>query len=136
MLSTRYDIIDRSLDRELDSDNLDYVYQRIRDKYIKGTSCTVVLCGTETYKRKFVDWEIKATLDMQHGLIGVFLPENIKLAAPDRFCRNAQSGYALYTYWENILDDKLCIQSLVQKSKKQPPAFIVNYQEKMQRNLS
>ena len=50
MLSTRYDIIDRSLDRELDSDNLDYVYQRIRDKYIKRTSCTVVLCGTETYK--------------------------------------------------------------------------------------
>jgi hypothetical protein len=31
-----------------------------------GTSCTIVLCGAETPKRKFVDWEIKAILDKGH----------------------------------------------------------------------
>ena len=41
-------------------------------KYITGTSCTVVLCGGRP--RKFVDWEIKATLDKEHALIGVNLP--------------------------------------------------------------
>jgi hypothetical protein len=45
--------------------------QRIRDKHITGTSCTIVLCGSLTPWRKYVDWEIKATLDKEHGLIGI-----------------------------------------------------------------
>jgi hypothetical protein len=34
--------------RRIDSDNVDYVIQRIRDDYISGTSCTVVLVGDAT----------------------------------------------------------------------------------------
>ena len=57
-----YDIFqDRSVSREIDSDNSEYVIRQIREEYITGTSCTIVLCGTETPRRKFVDWEIKAT---------------------------------------------------------------------------
>lgn len=33
----------------------------------------MVLCGAEAPQRKFVDWEIKATLDKEHGLIGINL---------------------------------------------------------------
>ena len=69
-------IFDNSLERRIDSDNVDYVIQRIRDNFITGSSCTVVLCGAETPWRKYVDWEIKATLDKEHGLIGVNLPTN------------------------------------------------------------
>lgn len=70
-----YDVItDNSLEREVDSDDVDYVMRRIREDYITGSSCTIVLVGKETYARKYVDWEIKATLDKQHGLIGVQLP--------------------------------------------------------------
>ena len=70
-----YEVIyDNSLDRIVDSDNTDYVIQRIRDSFISGSSCTIVLVGRDTWGRKYVDWEIKATLDKEHGLIGVRLP--------------------------------------------------------------
>lgn len=62
--------------------------RRIRGDYLTGTSYTLVLCGKETPWRKFVDWEIKATLDKQQGLIGLGLPSNPslngKVRVPDR----------------------------------------------------
>jgi len=67
---------DNSIGRVIDSDDPEYVMRRIREDYLTGTSCTVVLCGAQTPWRKFVDWEIKATLDKQHGLLGVMLPSN------------------------------------------------------------
>ena len=58
-----YEMIeDHSLDHEVDSDNADYVMRVIREQYITGSSCTIVLCGADTWGRKHVDWEIKATL--------------------------------------------------------------------------
>src|SRR5947207_2002675 len=72
-----YDVCDdNSVARVIDSDNCEYVMRRIRERYLTGSSCTLVLCGAQTRWRKFVDWEIKATLDKQHGLIGVNLPTN------------------------------------------------------------
>lgn len=55
---------DQSLDRVIDSDNTDNVRWRIRENHISGSSCTIVLCGAQTHQRKYVDWEIKATLDI------------------------------------------------------------------------
>ena len=70
-----YEVIqDNSVEREIDSNDAEYVTRRIREDFITGSSCTVVLCGAETPQRKFVDWEIKATLDKEHGLIGINLP--------------------------------------------------------------
>src|SRR5262249_26726190 len=61
-----YDVIyDNSLERQVDSDNVDYVRRRIQENYITGTSCTIVLVGKETWGRKYVDWEIEATLDRE-----------------------------------------------------------------------
>ena len=62
-------VFDNSLERRIDSDGVRYVIQRIRDKHITGTSCTVLLIGAESYQRKYVDWEIKATLDKGHGCL-------------------------------------------------------------------
>ena len=69
-------IRDASLREALDSEDTDYIRQAIREGYITGTSCTIVLCGSETWKRKHVDWKIKSTLDKRHGLVGVNLPSN------------------------------------------------------------
>jgi hypothetical protein len=68
--------LDNSVDRLIDSPDSEYVIRRIREDYIAGTSCTIVLCGAGTMWRKFVDWEIKATLDKNHALLGVNLPSN------------------------------------------------------------
>ena len=52
---------------------------RIREEKIAGTSCTVVLIGKCTWARRYVDWEIAATLrnfedSSRGGLIAVQLP--------------------------------------------------------------
>ena len=79
LFADNYDVIqDNSVERVIDSDDAEYVIRKIREEFITGSSCTVVLCGQQTPQRKFVDWEIKATLDKEHGLIGVNLPTNPK----------------------------------------------------------
>lgn len=99
---------DNSLDRRVDSDDPEYQERRIREDYIKGTSVTVVLCGLDTYKRKFVDWEIYATLLKDGGLIGIQLPNakanpaNEGFLVPSRLHDNIQSGYALWKQWYEL----------------------------------
>jgi hypothetical protein len=73
--SNAYDVItDNSLIRGVESDVAEYIMRRIRENYITGSSCTVVLVGRDTWRRKYVDWEIDATLQKEHGLIGIQLP--------------------------------------------------------------
>ncbi|OGI95100.1 hypothetical protein A2917_01770 [Candidatus Nomurabacteria bacterium RIFCSPLOWO2_01_FULL_42_17] len=40
---------------------------------LKGTSVTVVLIGAETYKRRWVKYEINRTIEDGRGLIGVYI---------------------------------------------------------------
>ena len=106
LLSTYYAdenelIHDASLDERIDSDDVDYVRWTIRDECIRGSSCTVVLCGAETPERKYVDWEVKATLDMEHGLVAIGLPGVRRdfwnrIIVPDRVNDNIQSGFAVW----------------------------------------
>jgi hypothetical protein len=63
----------------INSGDTDYVMRRIREDKVAGTSCTVVLIGKCTWARRYVDWEIAATLrdfgeSARGGLIGVQLP--------------------------------------------------------------
>jgi len=44
----------------------------IRDQ-LKGTSVTVVLIGTETSQRKYVQYEIEQSWDKGNGLIGIYI---------------------------------------------------------------
>ncbi len=130
-------VFDSSLDRVIDSDNVDYVMQRIRDTYITGTSCTVVLIGGQTHERKYVDWEIKATLDKKHGLIGIVLPSHKKtidgkVIVPDRFYDNVTSGYASWEYWGNLTTIRLT--ELVNAAAIKPSYQIDNSRSMKQRN--
>lgn len=57
------------------------VLQRIREDHIAQVSVTVVLIGRCTWKRKYVDWEIGASLrdtptNPRCGLIGILLPSH------------------------------------------------------------
>lgn len=102
--SRQYGIItDNSLDRLIDSDQSEYVMRAIRERHISGTSCTLVLCGKNTFRRKFVDWEIKTTLDQRHGLVAVVLPTaalsaRSKILVPSRLYENICSGYARHCF--------------------------------------
>lgn len=102
---------DTGIHEAVDSEDFEYVMRRIREKYIAGTSCTIVLIGQCTWARRYVDWEIAATLrnqknDPRGGLIAVQLPAASKNGwkrLPDRVRKNInwdsndeQSGYARF----------------------------------------
>ncbi|HEY6167661.1 MAG TPA: TIR domain-containing protein [Verrucomicrobiae bacterium] len=135
-----YDILfDNSIERRIDSDNVNYVLQRIRDSFISGSSCTIVMCGLETPWRKYVDWEIKATLDMEHGLIGVNLPTNGANASgnvtvPDRLHDNIQSGYAVWTNWSAFTGNPANVKSMIEQAVARPAKSIAASRPMMARN--
>ena len=135
-----YDVIfDNSIERRIDSDDVRYVIQRIRDNFIKGSSCTIVLCGAETPWRKYVDWEIKATLDMQHGLVGVNLPTNpVKLngsvTVPSRLHDNIQNGYAIWINWSAFTQSAAAVKGLIEQAIAKPTQLSVNNRQMMPRN--
>lgn len=140
LLADTYDVLeDNSLERLVGSDNSEYVIRTIRENYITGSSCTVVLCGAQSPQRKFVDWEIKASLDRQHGLIGVNLPTNpIQIGGtvdvPARLLDNIHSGYAVWTNWVNLVGDPSGFGGLIEQANARSKALIRNDRELRVRN--
>lgn len=133
---------DTSLDRKLKSEDAQYINSTIKEEHIRGSSITIVLIGTETWKRRWVDWEIHATLDERHALLGIALPPGYHAASqsgnvivPDRFYDNHQSGYAHFIHWPNnyqVLNS--AIETAIAKSKNGYP--LVNTRQKMLRSKS
>jgi Thoeris protein ThsB, TIR-like domain len=110
-LCDQYDVFyDNSPDRAINSEDTDYIRWRLWDEHITNTSCTIVLIGSATWGRKFVDWEIYGTLEKNHGLIGVMLPGPYGLLSfaagtnslPPRLQDNVQTGYASIYSWNEI----------------------------------
>lgn len=107
-LSGQLDVfVDRSLREPIDSNDPEYINRVIREDQIVGSSVTVVLCGSETYKRMYVDWEIRSTLHHQHALLGLALPtvsRNIynQPIVPNRLHQNIQTGYAHWGQWNHV----------------------------------
>lgn len=141
LFNENYDIItDTSVDRKIKSDDSEYQMRRIREDYITGSSVTVVLCGKESYKRKFIDWEICATLNKEHGLLGIILPDNPadltgKYAVPGRLHDNIQSDYAHWIHWtDNPSELITAIQWARELSNK--TSLLDNSRDTMKRNRS
>jgi hypothetical protein len=135
-----YDAVeDNSVERLIDSDDAEYVLRTIRENYITGTSCTVVLCGAQTPWRKFVDWEIKATLDRQHGVIGANLPTNPpdangRFTVPGRLYDNIESGYAVWTTWADLVSSAVRLRAFVEDANQRNRMLIRNGRAMRTRN--
>ena len=56
--------VDRSVDTGDISDDLsdERIRELIRDSYLRDSTVTIVLVGTETQRRKHVDWEIYSSM--------------------------------------------------------------------------
>ena len=140
LFSNVYDILtDRSVDRNIRSDDAEYQMRRIREDYITGSSLTIVLCGVESYKRKFIDWEICATLNKQHALLGINLPTNLAnrdgmFVVPARLHDNIESGYAGWMLWSEV-PSELAQNLNAAKSKASETRLIQNGRDTMNRNL-
>ena len=131
LFANRYELIDdASVARTTGSNDAEGIVRNLRANYVAGTDHTIVLCGLLTPWRKFVDWEIKATLDEAHGLIGINLPTNPSGAqgryiVPGRLYDNLRSGYAVLLQWQQVrLAPDLLAESLQQAAAR--PAHLIS----------
>ncbi|WP_079275039.1 TIR domain-containing protein [Streptomyces phaeoluteigriseus] len=66
-------------DPVIESEDSDYIMDRIRSKYLANSTVTIVMVGKCTWARKFVDWEIYSSLrrgkvNRLNGLMAIQLP--------------------------------------------------------------
>lgn len=94
----------------IDSEDVNYIRDVIRTNYLKDSTVTIVLVGKCSWARKFVDWEIYASLRdtknaTKNGLLGVLLPSlaNNPPTAPTRLAdnvpNNGSAAYGRYHYY-------------------------------------
>ena len=77
----------------IDSTDTDYVMRRIREVYIRDASVTLIMIGRCTWARRYVDWELQASLrqtdqTLPNGLLGIKLPSFANSYFPERFNKN------------------------------------------------
>lgn len=130
---------DNSLERQIDSSNHDYIMRRIREHHLSGSSCTIVLCGADTWRRKYVDWEIHASLSQEMGLVGVWLPTlpllpNNGTEKPIRLQNNIDSGYATWVSWNDIVANPVVLTNAIESANSAPKTLIDNTHARMERN--
>jgi hypothetical protein len=88
------------------------IRQKIRDEYLRDSTVTVVLIGTQTWQRKHVDWEIGSSIretknSSRSGLLGIVLPTHPSYGKdtydpytiPPRLFDNEKCGFAEIYKW-------------------------------------
>lgn len=65
-------------DFDFDSNDPQYIMRKIREQKLEDSTVTIVLVGSCTHSRRYVDWEVKASLQqgqsLPNGLIAINLP--------------------------------------------------------------
>ena len=139
-LASRYGdaIIDKSLYGDFGHLDNDTILNKIRKEHLRNSTVTVVLVGMHTYGRKWVDWEINASLRpygdrTRNGLLGVYLPNHSRKHF--RLTDNILSGYAVRINWKD-LERKNSFSRSVQKAweKRRSDGLIVNSRRIREKN--
>jgi len=135
----------RFSDDIINSANPQYVMQQIRNRYFGHSSVTIVLIGSCTHSRRYVDWEIKASLQRggiggqaPHGLLAINLCKlNSSKNLPPRFLENnsqAVESYApFYRYPNSGQELKGWIEEAV-RARTSRTGLITNQNTMMQNN--
>ena len=123
---------DSSLSDAADSEDTEYLNQVCREA-IKGTSVTIVMIGQQTGGRKFVDWEIRYTLHLEHGLVGISRPDLEDACVPKRLSDNRTSGYA---EWYKYPSSASSLKRMIDEAYNADVSKIDNSRPKMKRSTS
>lgn len=90
----------------INSTNPEYVISRIREKYLGDSTVTIVLVGSCTHSRQYVDWELKTSLRRGNytplGVMGIILPScGTSAFMPPRLQENWIEGHnnCYARYW-------------------------------------
>ena len=115
LFADRYDILVSKSVQIGDIDpnlKVETVRQKIRDEYLRDSTVTVVLIGSQTWQRKHVDWEIGSSIrdtqfNPRSGLLGILLPtysfpspnKYDPYTIPPRLYDNIKCGFAEIYLW-------------------------------------
>ena len=102
---------DRSVDTGDIDDTLDdrAIREKIRDEYLKDTTVTIVLVGTETKRRKHVDWEIYSSMydgkvNKKSGILVINLPTTASWSFHAAHDGEKSIVYPSTTQWVNVAE--------------------------------
>jgi hypothetical protein len=81
----KIEMVDKSLNEAINSDNEDYIMRKIRDDYLSESTVTIFLIGKKSAEdfgqeeQKFIKRELQASLyhgqnNTQNGILGIVLP--------------------------------------------------------------
>jgi len=129
----------------IDSNNPTYVMSKIRERYFGQSTVTIVLVGDCTHSRRYIDWEVKASL--QRGGLGGILPHGVMAIdlsqirgskfLPDRVRQNYAEDHSAYIpfyyYPQNGQELREWIEIAV-NSRTTKSSSIVNPNDMMTRN--
>lgn len=73
--NSNLDFIDRSLREPYDSENVEYIKRGIRER-IRQTSVTVCFITENTAQSKWVDWEIRESINLGKGVVAMYQGES------------------------------------------------------------
>ena len=118
------------------------VRQKIRDEYLRDSTVTVVLIGSQTWQRKHVDWEIGSSIrhtqyNPRSGLLGIILPtyprddktKYNRFTIPPRLYDNIQCGFAKIYNWNTNPNEvqKWIHEAFEQRNKINPDNSFSNF---------
>lgn len=106
---------DLFIDMSVNSDDVDdslpteTIRETIRDDYLRDSTVTIILVGTETWGRKHIDWEtyssmFDGTVNRKSGLLVVQLPSTDPKHITAAHEIEKKSIYTEYTSWISISD--------------------------------
>lgn len=83
---SRIDMVDKSLNEPINSNDEDYIMQKIRDDYLRDSTVTIHLIGKKSAEnlgydeQRFIKRELQASLynrenNRRSGILGIVLPE-------------------------------------------------------------
>ena len=109
------EMIDKSLDYEIDSTNEDYIMKIIKEKYLRDSTVTIHLIGKHSAENAigqdqiFIKRELQASLydgenNRRNGILGVVLPEvENKIYYGNEKCEKCDTEHSIVAIDENTV---------------------------------
>ena len=108
----KVDMIDKSLDTPINSENEDYIMRKIREEYLSDSTVTIFLIGEHSSEdlgwdeQRFIKRELQASLyngegNTRNGILGVVLPSMYDKIFKGSYTCSTCSGYHNWVALEN-----------------------------------
>lgn len=162
----KVDMIDKSLNDAIDSDDEDYIMRKIREDYLSDTTVTIHLIGENSSEnkgyeeQKFIKRELQASLyngenNTKNGILGVVLPSVYDKVYTGPYecstCKSSHTGISVnnttvkefsYNYYipndkcSHLEEDRYCVLVQWDKFISDPEKYIEAAFEKRSASIS